>query len=196
MKLMPISIYLVDDEVQARERLIYLLNEFLQDEIKIIGQASQAKRAIIEILKLEPQIVLMDVEMPGMTGIELANELTNKGYQGKIIFISAHMHYSIKAIRAEAFDYILKPVDIDELKQAIERYIAKARHEFNPAVIKNFDLSDREVELIHYLASGLSSEEIASKVFLSRHTIDTHRRNILTKTGAKNTIDLLNLLKA
>jgi DNA-binding CsgD family transcriptional regulator len=84
--------------------------------------------------------------------------------------------------------------DVDELKQATER-LTKTEQMFNVAAIKRFDLSEREMEIITHLSKGMSSQEIANEMFLSRHTIDTHRRNIHTKTGTKNTIELLNLLR-
>ncbi|RLD58782.1 MAG: hypothetical protein DRJ05_07470 [Bacteroidetes bacterium] len=62
-------------------------------------------------------------------------------------------------------------------------------------MIKNFEISEREEELIAYLSKGLSSEEVAAEMFLSRHTVDSHRRNIHAKTGTRNTVELLNLLR-
>ncbi len=192
---MPITTYIVDDEAQARERMDYLIKQFLSDELEIIGQSGKPLEALEQIPKLSPQLLFLDVEMPQMTGLELAKQLQNKGFKGKMIFVTAYDHYSIKAIRANAFDYLLKPVDVDELKQAINRLNGVTNQEFNLEVIKNFEISEREVELITYLSKGLSSEEVASKMFLSRHTVDTHRRNIHTKTGTRNTVELLNLLR-
>lgn len=190
-----ITTYIVDDESPARKRLIYLLDHFLKNELEVIGQSGNPNEALKQIPKLSPELLFLDVEMPGMTGLELAQQLQAKAYKGKIVFVTAFNHYSVKAIRANAFDYILKPVDVDELKQTIVRIKTKTNQQFNPDVIKNFELTEREVELITYLSKGLSSEEIAAEMFLSRHTIDTHRRNILVKTGARNTIELLNLLR-
>jgi len=191
---MPITTYIVDDEAPARERLIYLIEHFLKRELEIIGQSGNPEEALIKIPELSPELVFLDVEMPGMTGLDLAGQLAAKGYKGKIIFVTAHDHYSIKAIRANAFDYLLKPVDVDELKQATER-LTKTEQMFNVAAIKRFDLSEREMEIITHLSKGMSSQEIANEMFLSRHTIDTHRRNIHTKTGTRNTVELLNLLR-
>lgn len=192
---MTISAYLVDDDTRSRERMAYIVREFFTDDLEIIGESGDPLQALEQILKLSPEIAFLDVEMPGMTGLVLADKLRKKGYKGKIVFVSAYDHYSIKAIKAEAFDYILKPVDVDELKKTILRYKSHLSGGLDPSVAKSFDLSEREQELIHYLARGLSSEEIAEKMYLSRHTIDTHRRNILTKTGSRNTIELLNLLR-
>ena len=84
---------------------------------------------------------------------------------------------------------------LDKLKESIKRYKSQAKGGFNPEIIKQFELSEREMELIELLCKGLSSEEIASKLFLSRHTIDTHLRNIHNKTGTRNVVELLNLLR-
>ena len=192
---MSINTYIVDDENFARERLIYLLQEFLNGELNIIGQSDKAENALNGIIQSAPDLVFLDVEMPQMSGLELAEKLQVRGFNGKIIFVTAFDHYTIKAIRANAFDYIQKPVDVDELRKAVERFKNEICCKFNTAVIKQFELSERETELIQYLDKGLSSEEIAEKMFLSKHTVDTHRRNILLKTGARNTVELLNLLK-
>ena len=90
---------------------------------------------------------------------------------------------------------MVKPIDVDELKESIKRYKSQAKGGFNPAVIKKFELSKREMELVGFLCKGLSSEEIAGKMALSKHTIDTHRRNIHNKTGTRNVVELLNLLR-
>lgn len=132
---MPITYYIVDDENTARERLIYLIKHFLKGELEIIGQAGKVQEALHQIPKLLPEISFLDIEMPGMTGLELAQQLQAKGYRGKIIFVTAFSHYSVKAIRANAFDYILKPIDVDELKLAIKRFKSKAERQFNPDFI-------------------------------------------------------------
>ena len=192
---MPITTYIVDDETIARERLIYLIKKFLDGELKIIGQTAKPQKALTEIPKLSPGIVFLDVEMPEMSGLELAQQLMTKAFKGKIIFVTAFDHYVIKAIRANAFDYLLKPVDVDELKKVIERYNTSSGNSFNPDVLKHFDLSKREIELITLISKGLSSAEIATEMFLSKHTVDTHRRNILSKTETRNVVELLNLLR-
>jgi len=178
----------------ARERMEYLINSFFGSELKIIGKSSLPESALEEIPKLKPDIAFLDVEMPGMTGLELAGQLKAKGFKGKVVFVTAFDHYSVKALRANAFDYLVKPVDVDELKQCLNRFNRTPEKKFDEAVIKNFDLSKREMEIISHLAKGLSSKEVAAEMFLSRHTVDTHRRNIHTKTGTRNTVELINLL--
>ena len=192
---MLITTFIVDDEMAGRDRLAFLIDSFLSNELEIIGSSGNPEEAFSEVLRLLPELVFMDIEMPLMSGIELSKRLHNSGFKGKIVFVTGFQHYSIKAIRANAFDYLLKPIDIDELKEVVERLHNENKDSFNSILIKNFELSDREVELIRLLAHGYSSDDIASKLFLSKHTVDTHRRNILAKTGAKNTIELLNLLR-
>ena len=91
---------------------------------------------------------------------------------------------------------MIKPIDVDELKKCLERYKNQTGGGFNPKIISEYELSEREMELIEPLSKGLSSEEAAGKMFLSRHTLDTHRRNIHTKTGTRNVVELLNLLRS
>ncbi len=195
IKTMQITCFIVDDSVASRDRITSVIDAFFSDELKVVGVASAPSVALEQIHKLAPKIVFLDVEMPGMTGLELANQLQEKGFKGKIIFVTGHIQYSVKAIRANAFDYLTKPIDVDELKESIKRYKSQAKGGFNPEIIKKFELSDREMELVELLCKGLSSEEIAGKLLLSRHTIDTHRRNIHNKTGTRNVVELLNLLR-
>ena len=114
---MSVSVYIIDDENLARKRLIQLLHTFFNGDIKILGDSGDSEKILEEVPKLSPDILFLDVEMPGITGLEMAGKLKAKGFNGKIIFVTAYDHYAIKAIRAGAYDYLLKPVDVDELKQ-------------------------------------------------------------------------------
>lgn len=195
MTTMQITCFIVDDSLASRDRITSVIEGFFSEELKVLGVASSPSIALEQIPKLAPEIVFLDVEMPEMTGLELASQLQEKGFKGKIIFVTGHIQYSVKAIRANAFDYLVKPIDVDELKESIKRYKSQDKGGFNPEIIKKFELSDREMELVELLCKGLSSEEIAGKLLLSRHTIDTHRRNIHNKTGTRNVVELLNLLR-
>jgi len=192
---MAVSVYVVDDEVLARERLVYLFTTYFNGGVKLLGSSGDATEVLQKVPELIPELLFLDIELPGITGLEIAEKLKNEGYKGKIIFVTGFGHYSIKAIREGAFDYLLKPVDADELKQTVERYKNTKSKIFNQALLEKFNLSKREIEIINWVAKGLSSEEIAREMFLSRHTVDTHRRNIHTKTGTRNSVELLNLLK-
>lgn len=191
---MNIKTFIVDDEPLAIDQLSHILNMCYENEIEVIGFNNIPQKAIHQILKLKPDIVFIDMEMPEISGLKLLELLKQGGYCGETIIVTAFTHYSIKALRAKAFDYLEKPIDIDDLQNCITRYKDHMNHILNSNTISYFNLSPRETELIKHLSKGLTSEEIAEKMFLSRNTIDTHRKNILQKTGARNSIELLNML--
>ena len=174
-----IKTILVDDEQIAIDRMKILLSHI--PEIEIIETSTDALNSAEMIVNLEPDLVFLDVEMPYKTGLEVADELQKNRVFAKIIFVTSHDHYAIEAIKNNAFDYILKPVSINVLKDAINRYKSKLHS----------NLSKREVDIIRLVAQGLNSKEIGAKLFISKHTVDTHRRKILNKTDCKNAIELV-----
>lgn len=174
-----IKTILVDDEQIAIDRLKVLLRHI--PEIEILETLTNTANVVEIITTLEPDLVFLDVEMPGKTGLDIAEELEKNMVFSKIIFVTSHDHYAIEAIKTNAFDYILKPVSINLLQKAIKRYKYKSY----------LNLSKREVTIIRLIANGLNSQEIGDKLFISKHTVDTHRRTILSKTNSKNSIDLL-----
>ena len=116
MKDIQITTVVLDDEVRALNRMKILLNNF--PEIDVLDQSSDANAGLTYILKHEPDLVLLDIEMPGKTGLEIAEEINKNNLHTKIIFITAHDHYAIKAIKTNAFDYLLKPVGLDRFKRS------------------------------------------------------------------------------
>lgn len=190
-----ISAYIVDDEKDGREFLSKMIEAYLPDTLKVIGTAEMPEKALKEIAEWQPQMLFLDIEIPRMTGLELAQNLHDKGYHGKIVFVTGHEEYMLKAIRTGAYDYLLKPVNPDELQNVVKRYKQEVIEPFNQKLIRQWELSDREVKLVSLLSEGLTSSEIGEKMALSRHTVDTHRRRILRKTGCRNPIELLNLLR-
>lgn len=192
---MRITCFIVDDSAAGRDRIKIVIENFFSDDLEVIGMASSPSVALVQMLSQSPDIVFLDVEMPGITGLDLAQQLKDKGYKGKIIFVTGHLQYSVKALRANAFDYLVKPVDVEELEQAIDRYKKQNRGGFNQGILQNFKISKREEELMGLMSQGLSSEEMSEKTQLSRHTIDKHRHNIYQKTGTRNVVELINLFR-
>ncbi len=164
MKALKIKTVLVDDEERALSRMKILLSKF--QEIEVIETINDATYAIEFILETAPDLVFLDIEMPGKTGLEIAREINKNNLQTKIVFMTAYEHYAIKAIKADAFDYLLKPIGIDELKNALDRYHSKTQTKF----------TKREIDIINLITKGLSSKEIGKKLSISHHTVDTHRR--------------------
>jgi two-component system LytT family response regulator len=113
-----IKTVLIDDEEDSLETIELLLQRHCP-EVEIAGKFSEPKKAIAAIPKLNPQLLLLDIQMPGMTGFELLQEL--KDFSGGVVFITAHSEHAIRAFKFSAVDYLLKPVYTNELKAAIAK---------------------------------------------------------------------------
>ncbi len=116
-----ITAIIIDDEKDAREGLEALILENTP-EIRILGKVDNASDGLNQILSLTPDLVFLDIEMPGKSGLDLVKDLKIHQIQTTVIFVTAFNKYAIDAIKFAAFDYLLKPIDILELKDAINRY--------------------------------------------------------------------------
>ena len=116
----PIKTILIDDEINGRENLRSILLEFCSD-IHIVSEADSALTGINEIEKYSPDLIFLDIEMPGGNGFEVLKYFPNPDF--KVIFVTAYDHFAIQAIRFSALDYILKPIDVLKLKDAVRRFI-------------------------------------------------------------------------
>ncbi len=181
-----IRCYIVDDQKNSVERLVYLLEKC--SNIEIVGNTTNAQSAVADIVSVNPDVVFLDIEMPGLTGFELIDKVREQYFFPKFIFVTGYSQYAVKAIRARAYDYLLKPVDLDELKESIYRV---AHIDDNINNIDRLDLSAREREIVGLIVKGYSSKEISEKLFISVNTVNTHRRNLLEKNNFKNTKELL-----
>ncbi|GAA4270794.1 LytTR family DNA-binding domain-containing protein [Aquimarina gracilis] len=125
---------IIDDEQEALNRLIFHLNDF--DELEIIGQCSNGKEALKSIVKNRPDIVLIDIEMPEMNGIEVLRNI--KHVFPYFIFVTAYSHYAIEAFEQHAIDYILKPYSKERIKQALNRAISMIQRDQLAQNTKNY----------------------------------------------------------
>lgn len=174
-----IKVIVVDDEPRALNRMKLIFNNFTQvDLVALVGNSEDGFEAV---LKHEPHLVFMDIEMSGRSGLELADDINKNNLNTKIVYATAYDHYAIKAIKNGAFDYLLKPINIDELKATLERYKTKELS----------NLNRREFEIIRLIGKGFNSKAIGEQLFISRHTVDTYRRTILEKTSCKNAAELI-----
>jgi len=112
-----ITAIIIDDEESSRDVLQYLLSKY--DDIEIAGIAENAKQGVEKILENLPDVIFLDVEMPGISGLEMLNDLKMNGFMPHIIFTTGQHKYSIPALRENAHDYLIKPIDIDELHQSL-----------------------------------------------------------------------------
>ncbi len=117
----PITSIIIDDELDARDGLEAVIKTFLP-EVEVLAKAKNATEAIREVLQHRPELIFLDIRMPEHDGFYVAGELNKLGLEPCIIFVTAYDQYAIDAIKHAAFDFILKPVDPDELIKAIPRY--------------------------------------------------------------------------
>src|SRR3954452_14863257 len=116
---MDLRAVLVDDEQLARDELGYLLDQL--GGVEVIGQAGNGLEAITTIDRLQPDVVFLDVQMPGLTGFEVARRLVDSGASSHIIFVNAYDQHAIEAFEVNAVDYMLKPVEPARLEVAVDR---------------------------------------------------------------------------
>ena len=115
-----LSAIIIEDEKLAREVLISLLEQFFGNKINILGEASNVKQGVSLIQKYQPQLVFLDIQLRGITGFDLFNHF-EEPRSFEVVFTTAHKEHAIKAIRSGAFDYILKPIAIDDLSDMLKR---------------------------------------------------------------------------
>lgn len=174
-----IKTVLIDSEESSILELKALLSKF--KEVEIIQVFDDAEKGLDFLLKNEVDLAFVQIETPGLSGLELAEEINKYSKEVKIILVSSHSHYAIKALKVSVFDYLVKPISIDELKSSLQRFNAKFK----------VNLNSRELEIIREMSHGLSSQCIGEKLFISKHTVDTYRRSILEKSNCQNTAQLI-----
>ncbi|RBP06135.1 LytTR family DNA-binding domain-containing protein [Rossellomorea aquimaris] len=113
------KVAIIDDEPYSREEMKHLLSGY--SWVEVVGEASSAEKGLEIILTKEPDVLFLDIEMPGMSGVDLAEALQKMKHKPEIVFATAYPDYALKAFRVEAVDYLLKPFEEDQLAQTMER---------------------------------------------------------------------------
>ena len=192
------TIYLVDDHQVLIDGITLLLNN--EPNITIIGKNTNPLIAFEEITQLNPQIVLTDIQMPEITGIQLTIKIKN--YNPKISVIALSMFgsyfYVNEMKKAGANGYILKNCDKAELIKAINQVLNTGSY-YNEAILtelKNGEINQpkltlRETEIIQLIAKEFNNSKIAESLFISERTVETHRKNIFRKTNTKSVLGLI-----
>lgn len=185
---------IIDDQRQACLRLKQILVECGVSSSDLFYETDPFK-ALDAISQNNFELIFLDIEMPRMDGLTLWRELKERNCPSHIICTTAHDRYAIEALREQAVDYLLKPVESTELVKALKRYyeqVGAQAKDFQKLI--HHGLSVRQVEIAKRIFEGKTSAEIGEELFLSKHTVDTHRRNILRQTGCSNTTELFKLL--
>ncbi len=196
----PISVLLVDDHPLFRRGVFAVLSA--DKRIRVVGEASNGKEGVASARKLDPDVILMDIQMPEMTGLEATVVLQKEMPRCKILMltISEKDEDLFNAVKFGARGYLLKEVDPDEIIAAVLQVASgevrlttsmatKLLGEFKSRGEKKGGeqaLSPREGEVLQYVARGHTNKEIAGTLFISENTVKVHLRNILDKLHMKN----------
>lgn len=202
-----IKIFLVDDHKIIRDGLSAVF--FMTEDIEVIGEAAFSDELDELLTKNTPDIIVLDIELPGMSGIEITKELKERSPEIKILILSSHTDIdSIQdAIKNGANGFLQKDSSSEELTNAIhalyngDEYFGEEISKVlmksylktikKPEKVEKVILSDRETEILILFAEGLSYKQIAEKLFISTKTVDSHKRNILEKLELKGTVGLV-----
>ncbi|WP_166959911.1 response regulator [Yeosuana marina] len=198
-----IKLIIADDHELFRNGLKELLKKY--SDIDVVDCVADGKE-FIDVLKnnSELDVVLLDITMPNMDGFEVLNEIKSLNKSVKPIIISMHDegNYIAKCAKNGAYSYLLKNTDQDELIKII-RIVSGGKKYFSPKIsekminymseqtVSEHILSKKEQEVLELLSKGLTTKEIALKLFVSSRTIETHRANIIKKLEVKNTAELI-----
>jgi len=195
-----IKVLIADDHPMVLEGMKSMLQQI--SFVEISGFAKNAIEAIELIKQKHPHLLITDINMPEVSGIELTQKVRKEFPQVKIIAMSTFKErsYISQMIQAGASGYLVKSASKEEIEEAIlsvyeGRLYMSLDINLSPADKQELHtvpvLSSREKEVLHLIADGFTNPQIAEKLFLSLHTVDSHRKNLLTKFGVNNTASLI-----
>ncbi|MFB7177761.1 response regulator [Streptomyces sp. NPDC056257] len=202
---MTIRVLIVDDQMMVREGFSVLLNAM--DGIEVVGEAVDGREAIAQVAALRPDVVLMDIRMPHMNGLEATREIVAADTDAKVLVLTTFDldEYVYQALRAGASGFLLKDASARQLADGV-RVVAAGEALLAPSVTKRLiaefskisetrkladpagvgELTERETEVLVLIAQGLSNAEIASRLIVAESTIKTHVSRILVKLGLRD----------
>lgn len=203
-----IRVLLVDDHAIVREGVKMILAK--EPDFEVVGEAQDGRQALELVERMNPNVVVMDISMPGMGGIEATQQVKERHAGVNVIALTMHEDesYVFKLLRAGASGYVLKRAAAQDLVQAV-RAAAKGEAFLYPSVARKvvedylkrvetgeererYDgLTEREKEILTHIAQGLSNQQIAQKLYISIKTVQTHRAHILEKLGLHDRTELV-----
>lgn len=202
----PIRVLLADDHTLVRESIAGVLQA--SGDVQVVGQAADGVQAVDMALALRPDVVVVDLAMPRLNGLEVVRRLAAELPSARCLVLTMHEEeeYVLHAVRAGAAGFLVKDSPAVELQQAIVRLAAGHGH-FGPYAARVLaeqmrtpskplddpygSLTDREREVFHLLIEGLTTKEIAQKLDISAKTAENHRGHVLGKLRARNTAELI-----
>lgn len=206
-----INIVLADDHILVRKGIKAMLES--EEDLNVIGEAGNGREALEVAKNLHPDILVLDIRMPEMTGIEAASRLSQFSPTTKALILSMHdsEEYVLQSLDAGAYGYLLKDTDKTEFVKALKqihggnKYFSGAVSNVlanrllntkslvkNPTIEDQYHLTKREREILRMIINGTPNKEIADSLNKSVRTVETHRFNIMKKLGVNNAIDMVN----
>lgn len=200
---MSLRVILADDHAIVREGLRAVLNG--ESSIEVVAEESDGERALDAIARLRPEVAVLDIRMPGLSGIEVARKLNEDGIATAVVLLSMHKEESFvqSAMDAGVGGYVVKEDAARELIDAVHA-VARGDVYLSPRiagsvvqalrrgpVTKSANLTPRERDVVRLLSEGLTSKEIASRLDLSPKTVDGHRATIMDKLGIRSVAGLV-----
>ena len=201
----PIRVMLVDDHPIVRSGLTVMIDD--EDDLRVVGEAGDARAAVHGVLELQPDVVVLDLSLGGESGLTVLKRLRESDFKGGVLVMSMHEEglYAERAVRLGANGYIMKQEASEKVLLAIRQvhagnvYLSPAMSMrlLNAVVRGHGDgqpverLTDRELEVFQLMGEGNSTREIAASLSVSVKTVETHRANIKTKIGARNSTELI-----
>ena len=199
----PIRLLIVDDHAIVREGLASILNQ--ETDFQVVGEAMDGPSALEAVARLHPQVVLLDMRMPGSDGIDVCRDITVRYPDINVIILTAFLDSDTisRCIQAGAKGYMIKDVERTDLKRSIrdvargEAFLDRRAH---TAVVEQLKregqrnrpvLTDREVSILKLMAEGFSNRQIANKLYVSEGTIKDQLQKIMDKLGATNRVSAL-----
>ncbi len=210
MKMSKIKVALVDDHQIVRDGIKSLLES--ASNIEIVGEADTAKELLLKLDKVNPNIVIVDISLPDMSGIELTKQIVNNFTEIKVIVLSMHttQEFIFNAIKSGARGYLPKNITREELIESINQVYAGKEYfsqEISEIILKSYlkqvknpeqnsdtyeqQLTAREKEILKLVAEGYSNLLIADKLFISVRTVESHKNHIMQKLELTTTVELV-----
>lgn len=202
------SVYIVDDHPMVIDGLSGYLDD--TSRYHLIGSASNGPTALQQMADMEVDVVLTDIQMPGMDGVEFTKELLRKNPRQKVIALTMfnEPQYIKRMLQVGVMGYILKNCGKMEVQRAIDMVMSggqyysadvtdvimnklRGNHSTSGPVGGVTDLTEREKEILYLVLKQCSNQEIAAQLFISSRTVEAHKRNLLEKTGSKNIAGLV-----
>jgi len=191
-----IELYLAEDQSMLNSALTQLLE--LEDDLHVVGSAGDGQTAWAEIQRLQPQVAILDIEMPGLSGLDVADQIQAAKLPTKVIILTtfAQKAYFERAVTAQVAGYLLKDSPSDDLIAAIRQVMAGATI-YAPELVVNMlsadknPLTERELAVLKAAAQGLPTKEIAAQLYLSAGTVRNYLSAIFSKLGVHNRLEAI-----